>query len=525
MPKYVLLSHQWRFASWIFAAIVLLLFSGPLFAQASAEAAPPPGTRLPEVYNREQFQNLRIYQVMVEAFIDGDSTRNFNVGYGPSAHRGDLRGVIAALPYIKALGMNAVWLTPIFDVGFAEQPDKRLAATGYYPYDYFRIDPHLGTMADARELVQTAHRLGLYVFFDGVFGHHCGRAAPSPSGRLPVSEGQRVLYPQSLEFYKEVALYWIDELEIDGWRLDQAYQVPLECWRELREAVEARGRERRAAGKKWGVLGYLVAEVWRDEQTIARTAYGSEAEPALFSAFDFPLRYRLVQTLAVQEDGKGRFPAENLEQGYRTRALYPSRALPNLMLTNHDLVRFGDLIQRAGLGGPETGGYWKRHRAALSFLAAHTGPITLYYGDEYGAEVPGFALQVAERCWEIDRCDDHVSRTTGKISGFNEAEQQLIDYTARLMRLRAAHPALWAGQRLHLYSDAHLYVDLKQGDRERIVYVLNVSGAPVVLPGALFPGDAREATDLLSGRRYRISASGQTISVPPLSPLFLLIKP
>ena len=72
----------------------------------------------------------------------------------------------------------------------------------------------------------------MYVFFDGVFGHHKGNLMPSPTGKLPVNSSPGVVNynsPASLDFYKEVATYWIDELGIDGWRLDQAYQVPAVC--------------------------------------------------------------------------------------------------------------------------------------------------------------------------------------------------------------------------------------------------------------------------------------------------------
>ena len=188
--------------------------------------------------------DLRIYQVMVESFVDGDPDHDYGEGYGNSHHRGDLRGVIQSLDYIRELGMNAVWLTPVFDSHAGEPQvrlngsthvDLRMDATGYYTRNYFAIDPKFGTMDDARELVNAAHERGLYVFFDGVFGHHKGNPVASPSGRLPVDSSDPADYgsdpngypgrvvdyddPATLEFYKEVARYWIEELGIDGWRL------------------------------------------------------------------------------------------------------------------------------------------------------------------------------------------------------------------------------------------------------------------------------------------------------------------
>ena len=68
-------------------------------------------------------------------------------------------------------------------------------------------------------------------------------------------------------------------------------------------------------------------------------------------------------------------------------SVYPAHAVPNLFLTNHDVVRFGDLLQRGAISSPDKADYWERHKAALSLLAAYSGPVTLYYGDEIGDEL------------------------------------------------------------------------------------------------------------------------------------------
>jgi len=472
----------------------------------------------------EQFKRLRIYQVMVEAFIDGDPERNYGVGYGTSHHNGDLRGVIQALPYIKALGMNAIWLTPIFDSAAADGAKRQLDATGYYCQDYFRIDPNFGTLEDARALVQEAHKLGLYVFFDGVFGHHKGAVKPSPTGRLPVGPPDHVSYPESLAFYKEVATYWIDELEIDGWRVDQAYQVPIAAWQEIRAAVEETCRRRKRAGKTWGTLGYMVAEVWRVADDISKQAYGTVEQPGLLSAFDFPMRYKLLQVLAVEEKGFGRQPASVLAEAFESHKRYPPFAIPNLMLTNHDLVRFGDLIERAGFGGRDTAQYWRRHKAAFSFMAAYSGPITFYYGDEIGAEVPGFAQQVEHECWLVGLCDDHVSRSSGKIAHFDSAEVDLINYVKSLMRLREEHPALWRGERENLIAGETIYADLKSAASERILYVLNTATEPATVRLPRRALDAQLLIRLLQEKRIRAVAGEFAMPVPALSGAFFLVE-
>ncbi len=150
---------------------------------------------------------------------------------------------------------------------------EKLQATGYFTNDYFKIDPHFGSDAEFRRFVDEAHARGLYVILDGVFGHHGGVTAPSPSGHVldsTVTACDRadggtgnVSYPASLEYMKDVATYWIDNYGIDGWRLDQAYQAMQgghNYWLEIRKAVEDLCASRRARGEKWGTLGYMVGE-------------------------------------------------------------------------------------------------------------------------------------------------------------------------------------------------------------------------------------------------------------------------
>jgi glycosidase len=478
--------------------------------------------------------------VMVEAFVDGDANADYNVGWGNSHHKGDIQGIINSLDYIKSLGVNALWLTPVFESIARPGQDtnaNRLDATGYFASNYFKIDPKFGTLAQAKTLVDEAHKRGLYVFFDGVFGHHKGNVVASPSGNLPTGGSDPVSYPGSLAFYKEVAAYWVKELKIDGWRLDQAYQVPVAQWAEIRTAVKDAAQSvtyTNSLGQTVNPLGYMVGEIWRDESEIASGAYGSNAAPALNSAFDFPGRYRLVQTLAVEESGKGKYPATRLQSIFDTHGAYPDHAKPNLMLANHDLLRLGDLLQRGNVADTTQDDYWSRHKAALSFMAAYSGPITLYYGDEVGQEVPGFAQAVANCGGEGKYCDDHVSRSSGIVEGqkttladatpvaLNTRQSDLKLYTQTLMVLRATNPALWSGTRTHVYADNTLYIDRKEAGSNRVLYVLNTgtSATNVKLAPATVNSEAG-LTDLQSGAKFNLASGYYELTIPALSGRFL----
>lgn len=433
----------------------------------------------------EKANDLRIYQIMVESFVDGEKGVGHGTGYGTSHHEGDIQGIIDSLDYIQSLGMNAIWMTPIFNsepVAGQVHWDDRLDATGYYATDYFSIDPRFGTLEQAKELVEKAHARGLYVFFDGVFGHHKKSGVmPSPSGLLPSGNNSLVDYPESLPFYKEVATHWIKELKIDGWRLDQAYQVPTEAWTEIRKAVDEASASvtyQDHKGDTVNPLGYMVAEIWKGENAIRQEGYGSQEHPALCSAFDFPMRYRLVETFAVNENGIGGKGGDWLDEGMSLHSLYPKHAQPNLMLGNHDLLRFGDLLQRGGIANPDDAEYWLRHKAAMSFMAAYTGPVTLYYGDEVGDETADFAeKQANDNCAVRGVCDDHVGRTSAKIEGvtakLNQQQADLKAYVSTLMDLREQYPALAHGKRTNIRADEVVYIDHKQGSDNALLYMVS----------------------------------------------------
>ena len=390
-------------------------------------------------------RSLSIYQIMVASFQHADGgAPGYTAMWGPDGERknGNLRGVINSLDHIKDLGMNAIWLTPIFDSSKAEGGEK-LQATGYFTNNYFEIDPHFGTKSDLKELVDEAHKRDLYVFLDGVFGHHGGVTTPSPSGytiastitgndRNPDDHGN-VRYPQSLDYFKEVATWWIDNYDIDGWRLDQAYQA---CqnghnyWLEIRGAVDSLCQKRASEGKKWGTLGYMVGEDWGDAATINKGVF---KDGGLQSAFDFQGKERISGPMQ-KVDSPG------LENGFadivwalrspRERGYLNDSVMPNLFLTNHDGYRLADHFD---LKDPH---YYEKQMTRFAVLAAYNGPITLYYGDEF-----------ADRTLETTGGQpDNIARTSGHLNPRNSGEAELQSYIADIMAKRRSNPAMWRGK-------------------------------------------------------------------------------
>lgn len=394
--------------------------------------------------SNEDPRKLTIYQIMVASFLhDPDGAPGYKAMWGPDHHtkNGNLRGVISALDHIKNLGANAIWLTPIFDSSRAAGGEK-LQATGYFTNDYFKIDPHFGTEADLRELVDQAHQRGMYVFLDGVFGHHGGVTTPSPSGYTidcTVTECDRpdggtgnVSYPGSLDYFKEVATWWIDNYNIDGWRLDQAYQAMQgghNYWREIRAAVDSLTAVRRARGEKWGTLGYMVGEDWGNA---ARINVGVYKDGGLTSAFDFEGKERIsgpMQSIGDAGLKNGYADIELALSKPAARGYLNDSVMPNLFLSNHDGYRLADHFD------PAEGYYFEKIMMRNAILAAYSGPITLYYGDEY-----------ADRSFETEGGQkDNIARTSGHIDETDPSRRELYDYIATAMKIRAENPAMWRG--------------------------------------------------------------------------------
>ena len=110
------------------------------------------------------FRKETIYFVFLDRFSDGDpanNTGNNPATYDPDNLKkyigGDIPGLINKLPYLKSLGITAIWITPPIDN--ADNTDKYGGAAyhGYWGKDFFRVDEHLGTMDDFRELVAKMH--------------------------------------------------------------------------------------------------------------------------------------------------------------------------------------------------------------------------------------------------------------------------------------------------------------------------------------------------------------------------------
>ena len=407
-------------------------------------------------------QDAIFYQIFPDRFANGDPTNDPpNVqkwGSVPTAwgfQGGDLRGIIQHFDYLLDLGINALYLTPIF---------SSTSTHRYNTSDYYQIDPKLGTLDDFHALVETAHRNDVRIILDGVF-NHCGR------GFLPfvdvLENGEHSPYKdwffinrfpldaygpgdphnyigwwnhkdlpklntvniEVRKFIFGVARYWL-ELGIDGWRLDVPNEIDDDSfWAEFRRVVRSVNRDAYLVGEIWDVNPH-----WTDEKHFD-------------GLMNYPVRDALLALLQGRENAIQFSERINrLFKSYRSDNLY-AMYVP---LDSHDTERFKTLV----------GGNTDKLKLAFLFQMAFPGAPAIYYGDEIGQE--GGKDPDSRRAFPWKEMDWN---------------QDLRSWIKSLIAIRKRSPSLRRGNFVQLFAEDGLYAFARTLGEEKILIVLNATGS------------------------------------------------
>lgn len=294
---------------------------------------------------------------------------------------GTIRGITENVSYIKKLGLNAIYINPVF------------AAGEYHKYDlidYFHIDPCFGTNEDFKELVETFHANGIKVIIDGVF-NHCGwrffafedvvqkgqQSAykdwfyglqfpvirPDNGEDYPNYEcfGYERLMPklntanlQVQEYFCKVGRYWVEEFHTDGWRLDVASEVNDGFWRKFYEEVKSVNPE-----------AILIGEVWESaNHWLDGTIFDS--------AMNYDFRKHCKRFFAEGSVDAAEFDGRvtDMRMRYRRQTVYAQLNI----LDSHDVSRFLSVC----------GEDRRRYKLAIVFQMCFPGIPSVFYGDELG---------------------------------------------------------------------------------------------------------------------------------------------
>jgi alpha-amylase len=503
-------------------------------ASESAAAASSGGcsTAQPIPATAHWWNDRVFYEVFVRSFHDSN-------GDGI----GDLRGLIEKLDYLNDgnasttddLGITGLWLMPVTEAA---------SYHGYDVTDYRAIEHDYGTSSDFKRLVAEAHRRGIAVIVDLVLNHTSSRhpwfrdaitpgsphddwyvwsptdpGYPGPSGQAVWHKaGDRYYYgvfsesmpdlnlrnPKVTAELTDVARYWLDDLGVDGFRLDAAMHLIEEGRKQINTpSTLAWLRDFHAAVRGDKTAALLVGEVFAGASIAGRYVPDS-----VDLTFDFDLAGATVAAL------QSRQPAPLVSALDETIRWWPADQEATF-LTNHDQDRVMSQLN----------GDVAASRLAAFMLLTQPGVPFVYYGEEIGmrgskpderirtpmqwsANPPagGFSSAKPWEALQDDWATINVAAETG-------ARDSLLSTYRSLIRLRGAQPALRDGATLTLQgtgvvtgwlqtdADSTLLAVVNLGDQPVSDYGLTVAGGPLC-------GSGRVARVVAS-----VNAPGATTSV------------
>ncbi len=439
-----------------------------------------------------------IYQIFPERFANGDPTNDppGTVPWGsPPAwlefQGGDLRGIVQHLDYLADLGVDILYLTPIFSAPSTHKYDC---------VDYYHVDPAFGGDDALRELVDALHHRGMRIVLDASFNHCHPRffafqdlLTHGPAsryrdwftvnewpirvkvrpGRAPkVADHRRAQYvawlqsfpevtgipfeavdddgpaleptylawygvldmpklnqrnPETRAYFMDVTRFWLREFDIDGWRMDVARHIEPDFWVDFRRA---------AKGVKPDC--FLLAEIW-----------GNTAPWLQGDQFDATMNY-IFRDLCVAYFAKGTLSTTAFLDGVtRMLSLYAPEvtAVTHNLFSSHDVPRFRH----------EAGEDARRLRLATLFQLTMPGAPGFYYGDEIG--MSGGADPDCRRAFPWDQPEMW--------------DLAQLETVRSLIRLRRAHPALRLGTWRLIWSTDEAFAFERTHEGERILVLIN----------------------------------------------------
>ncbi len=237
------------------------------------------------VKNPEWTKKAVVYQILPDRFCNGDTSIDPECTQpwdtepsGDSFFGGDLKGILQKLDYLEELGINLIYLTPIFTSPSSHKYDA---------VDYFHVDPHFGDLELVKELVNQAHKKGIRIILDATF-NHCSEhffafedvmkngetsrykdwftiynfpvvQSPKPNydtfGYLGMMPKLRMDQESVREYFIRVGVFWMQNAGIDGWRMDVANEIDHDFWRIFRKKVKEVKSDAIIIGEMWHNAG------------------------------------------------------------------------------------------------------------------------------------------------------------------------------------------------------------------------------------------------------------------------------
>jgi glycosidase len=491
--------------------------------------------------NRFHWQDGIIYYAFTDRFYNGNKENDYVVEHPdllPPANffNGDLEGITLKIRegYFNNLGVNVLWLAPLNEnprgafQSFKAPHRWYTGYHGYWPVSEKRVEPRIGGEAALKELVTAAHERGMKVIADLVLKHvheehPWWKEHRDWFGTLELPDGRRNLRlwdehsfttwfepflpafdfenPEPVRALINNSVWWLEEYELDGFRLDAVKHIQHSFWWKFRTALRERVESKRKE------LLYFVGETFMDRRGIM-----SFVGPNMLDGqFDFPLYDTIMDVFAMEKSG---FPA--LESSLKaSEMIYGKETLMSTLLGNHDKSRFmafadGDLPDPVESDEEEVG--WKnpprmdhfdryyRLMLGMTFLLTIDGVPMIYYGDEIGMTGAG------------DPDNRRMMRFGDELT--NE-EKVVKDHWSRLAKIRRDHPALRYGHRRVTHLDENVYGYVRAYFQDRVAVVINRGEDSVMLQMHVAPEFTDgEYLDQLSGERIKVVGGKMIVEIP-----------
>lgn len=441
-----------------------------------------------------------LYMLMPDRFSDGDPSNNTSSSLRFEAevdrsnpnvrHGGDLRGLINHAAYIDSLGVTAVWVSPVLE---NDMPGG--SYHGYATTDYYRVDPRFGTNAEYAELIDTLHNRGIKTVMDMIFnhsgsGHPWFENAPasdwfnfqddfhqtnyrlstitdpyaSDYDRKITQDGWFVYgmpdlnqrNPHLMKYLIQNSIWWIEEAQIDGIRMDTyPYADEKEMGRWI-DAVLTEYPDFNIVGECW--FGETAGEAfWQKGSPLAAVKGDDTRLPVVM---DFPL---MIKSRGMAPYFEETDPWNGLNKIYDHLALdyvYPDPMKVLRFLDNHD-------TERVLLEVPDSLDAWKQ---AMTILLTIPGIPQLYYGTEllmHGTREGGDGNVRKDMSGGFSGDNTTVFTREGRSDLQNEA----FDYLSALNHFRKESKAIATGGMKHFMPVNGIYL-YRRGEGPEAVYVV-----------------------------------------------------
>lgn len=463
------------------------------------------------------WDEARIYFVLTDRFMDGDTSNNENVDkdHPEAYHGGDFRGLIDKLDYIEDLGVNTLWITPIVDnidfnqgAGFG---GKQYAYHGYWAKDFTKIDEHLGDLGTFKELIDKAHDRGIKIMVDVVVNHtgyglKPGDNAPGItqqdkdrfkdmlrtdglSADTDPVKGELAGLPDFItedpavrEQIIDWQAGWLERAKtdrgdtIDYFRVDTVKHVDDTTWKAFKNALTHIDPSFKMIGEYFGA-------------TVDSNG-GTLQSGQMDSLLDFGFKGKAQEFVNGSVESVEAYLADREAKLDNTRMM-------GQFLSSHD---------EDGFLSHFVAGDKAKLMAAAALQITSKGQPVIYYGEELGRSGKNAG----------DMSKGEFSENRGDMPWDQmEAEKQLLTHYQKLLNIRAAHSKVYSkGTRTSLAAsnaDGYLAFD-KEYKGEHIVTAIHVKNESkeVKLPVPFKAGS--KVKDLYSGSIYNVNA-GQTVTV------------